>query len=113
MFSSTAASATRLHAGLRPCEDGSRTGHGAGQEVRILGLEDLVTATRHGWVLGQCGTQSVLILPAAYTFTAADAGVHTFSGGLTLITPGNQTITATDTASGMTRTVTVTILPPN
>ena len=37
-------------------------------------------------------------LPANYTFTAADAGVHTFTG-LVLKTAGSQTITATDTSS--------------
>ncbi len=35
-------------------------------------------------------------LPAAYTFTAADAGVHTFSNAVTLITAGNQTVSLTD-----------------
>jgi hypothetical protein len=35
-------------------------------------------------------------LPADYTFTAADKGMHTFSG-LTLRKKGNQTITITDT----------------
>jgi hypothetical protein len=39
-----------------------------------------------------------VMLPAAYTFSAADQGSVTFSGGVTLITPGDQTITATDTA---------------
>jgi hypothetical protein len=29
-------------------------------------------------------------------FTAEDAGTHTFPGGVTLITPGDQTVTATD-----------------
>jgi len=38
--------------------------------------------------------------------------VHTVTGGVTLITPGDQTITATDTASGITRTATVTVVPP-
>jgi sugar lactone lactonase YvrE len=57
-------------------------------------------------------TDSGIVLPADYTFTVADAGVHTFTGGVTLITSGAQTITATDTASGMTRTVTVTVVPP-
>jgi hypothetical protein len=57
-------------------------------------------------------TDPGIALPADYTFTAADAGVHTFTGGVTLSTPGDQTITATDTASGITRTVTVTIVPP-
>jgi predicted outer membrane repeat protein len=36
-------------------------------------------------------------LPGDYTFTSADAGVHTFS--ITLKTAGSQSITATDTAS--------------
>ncbi len=43
------------------------------------------------------------VLPANYTFTAADAGVHTFS--TTLKTAGTQSITATDaTNSGLTAT---------
>jgi hypothetical protein len=57
-------------------------------------------------------TDPGIVLPADYTFTAADAGVHNFTGGVTLSTPGAQTITATDTASGMTRTTTVTVVPP-
>jgi hypothetical protein len=38
------------------------------------------------------------VLPAAYTFTAADAGVHTFSAALN--TAGTQSITATDYTTG-------------
>jgi hypothetical protein len=38
-------------------------------------------------------------LPATYTFTAADKGVHTFSA--TLKTAGSQALTATDTANGI------------
>jgi hypothetical protein len=34
-------------------------------------------------------------LPPDYTFTSADNGTHTFSGGATLFTMGNQTITVT------------------
>jgi hypothetical protein len=37
------------------------------------------------------------VLPANYTFTAGDAGVHTFSA--TLVTAGTQSITATDTVT--------------
>jgi subtilisin-like proprotein convertase family protein len=37
-------------------------------------------------------------LPASYTFTAADKGVHTFSG-LVLDTAGTQTVTVSDNAS--------------
>jgi hypothetical protein len=36
-------------------------------------------------------------LPADYTFTAADAGVHTFAAGATLFTAGSQTITVSGT----------------
>jgi hypothetical protein len=41
-------------------------------------------------------------LPGPYTFTAADAGVHTFTA--TLKTAGTQSLTATDTAAGLTST---------
>ena len=34
-------------------------------------------------------------LPTLYVFTAADAGSHTFTG-LTLVTPGNQTVSVSD-----------------
>jgi hypothetical protein len=43
-----------------------------------------------------CDNQAAL--PADYTFTAADAGVHTFSA--TLKSAGTQSITATDTTNG-------------
>jgi hypothetical protein len=39
-----------------------------------------------------------VVLPADYTFTPADQGTHTFGGGVTLMTPGDQTMTATDTS---------------
>src|SRR3974390_778922 len=39
------------------------------------------------------------ILPLTYAFTAADAGSHTFTNGVTLMTAGNQTITATVTVA--------------
>ena len=50
------------------------------------------------------------VLPDAYTFTAADNGVHTFSA--TLKTPGTQSITATDTSNGLVASDTgVTVIP--
>src|SRR5262249_42956781 len=49
-------------------------------------------------------------LPADYTFTAADGGVHTFS--VTPRTAGPQTVTATDThATAITGQTAVTVLP--
>ena len=44
-------------------------------------------------------TDSRATLPANYTFTAGDAGVHTFSG-VVLNSAGSQSITATDTLIG-------------
>jgi hypothetical protein len=56
------------------------------------------------------------VVPADYTFTAADAGVHTFpntlSPGLTLKTAGSQWVRATDkTTASITGSQTVTVTP--
>ncbi|MGZ4381303.1 MAG: invasin domain 3-containing protein [Gaiellaceae bacterium] len=40
-------------------------------------------------------TDGAAVLPADYTFTGADAGMHTFTSAYTLKTAGSQTITAT------------------
>jgi hypothetical protein len=51
-------------------------------------------------------------LPAAYTFTAADGGVHTFAGGATLYTVGTRAITATDSGNpALTGSASVLITP--
>jgi hypothetical protein len=67
-------------------------------------------------VTGYLGTihfsssDSSATLPANYTFTTADAGVHTFSNVFTLRTRGKQTLTATDTQnSSLTATDTITV----
>jgi hypothetical protein len=55
-----------------------------------------------------------VVLPADYTFTTGDGGdngVHTFSGGVMLVTLGDQTLTVTDTVSGFTGSVTITVGP--
>jgi hypothetical protein len=49
-------------------------------------------------------------LPADYTFGSADAGQHVFFQGITLHTPGPQTITVN--AAGVTRTLKVTVAAP-
>jgi hypothetical protein len=38
-------------------------------------------------------------VPANYTFLAGDNGIHTFTNGVTFVTAGNQTVTATDTVT--------------
>jgi hypothetical protein len=53
-----------------------------------------------------------VVLPADYTFTAGDNGTHTFASGVTLLTAGSQTVTATDTANGgLAGSATVTVSP--
>lgn len=50
------------------------------------------------------------VLPADYYFTRSDAGSHTWPNGVTLMTPGKQTITATIImATGITGTANVTV----
>jgi autotransporter-associated beta strand protein len=50
-------------------------------------------------------------LPAAYTFPAADNGVHTFAAGAALITAGSQTILTSDAASGFNGSAAVVVTP--
>src|SRR3954451_18250887 len=57
-------------------------------------------------------TDGRAVLPENYTFTAGDAGVHTFTDAVTLKTAGSQQVTATDTAAGsLSDTASVTISP--
>jgi hypothetical protein len=52
------------------------------------------------------------VLPADYGFTHADAGSHTWTNGFILMTPGNQTISASIIdISGINGTVNVTVSP--
>ena len=55
-------------------------------------------------------SDSAAILPADYYFTAKDAGSHTFTNGVTLMTPGRQSITGTDPgAPGLNGIVNITV----
>jgi hypothetical protein len=69
----------------------------------------------HGTVtLSTTDPDGGVVLPADYTFTTGDGGdngVHTFRGGVTLRTVGNQTLSATDSASGITGSVTIAVGP--
>jgi hypothetical protein len=55
------------------------------------------------------GHDPAVIHLADYGLQPSDAGMATFLGGVTLLTPGDQTLTATDLASGITGTVTVSL----
>jgi hypothetical protein len=54
---------------------------------------------------------SGVVLPADYTFTPDDGGVHAFADGVTLVTMGDQIFTVTDTVSGITGNLIITVGP--
>jgi hypothetical protein len=56
------------------------------------------TATSYTGIVQFSSTATSATLPSNYTFTGADAGVHTFS--ITLGTAGNIVLTVTDTVTG-------------
>lgn len=58
-------------------------------------------------------SDAAAVLPGAYKFTTNDAGSHTWTNGVTLMTPGKQTITATmEMETGITGTAQVTVSAP-
>ena len=61
-------------------------------------------ATGYSGTIHFNASEPAATVPANYTFTAADAGVHTFSyllsPGLVLRTPGTQAVRARDTMTG-------------
>ncbi len=54
-----------------------------------------------------------VVLPPDYTFGPGDQGMKTFPGGVTLYTPGDQTLTVTDTGSGISGSAVVTVTGGN
>jgi hypothetical protein len=56
-------------------------------------------ATGYQGTIHFSSSDSMATLPADYTFTAADGGVHTFVNGVTLQTVGAQSITVADTVN--------------
>ena len=69
------------------------------------------TATAYRGTIHFTSSDTQAVLPADYTFTAADKGSHKFTGALTLKTAGARTVKVTDTAHSSikgSRTVTVT-----
>ena len=68
-------------------------------------------ATGYSGSVSFTSTDAAAVLPAQYTFTAADAGAHDFQ--ITLNTSGMQTLTATDAAdSGLTASADTTVSGP-
>ena len=67
------------------------------------------TVTSYGGTIHFTSTDPRMLLPADYTFTAADMGVHTFT--VTPTTAGTQTITVQDAANHITSSATITVNP--
>src|SRR5262249_36714330 len=84
---------------------------GAAFSVTIAALDaNSNIATGYTGTVHFSSSDSAGVLPADYTFTSVDAGVHTFTNALTLKTTGSDTVTATDkTTSSITGNATVTV----
>ena len=99
-----------LHLSLTGIDNPSTAGVASNVLVRVLD-EDNMVATGYRGTIHFTSTDPAAVLPANYTFTAADAGAHTFLGGVTLKTAGSRTVTATDTVTAsITGSQTVTVL---
>jgi autotransporter-associated beta strand protein len=57
------------------------------------------TATGYVGTIHFTSTDGAATLPADYTFQPSDNGVHTFTSGITLNTPGTQSITVADSVT--------------
>jgi hypothetical protein len=68
--------------------------------VTVLDLNDNL-ATDYQGTIRFSSSDNLATLPADYTFTAADHGVHTFTSGVTFQTTGQQSLSAADTVSGV------------
>src|SRR5262249_45802492 len=78
----------------------SPTTAGAAHSVTVTALDAYGNvATSYTGTIHFTSSDSQAVLPANYTFTTSDAGVHTFTNGVTLKTAGTRSITATDTVT--------------
>ncbi|HLJ97221.1 MAG TPA: hypothetical protein VKU02_28940 [Gemmataceae bacterium] len=89
---------------------------GTAFDVTITALDpngNIDTAYQGTVTFSTTDTDTGVVLPVDYPFTTGvgDNGVHTFPGGVTLVTVGGQTLTVTDTMGGITGSVTVTVGP--
>jgi hypothetical protein len=68
--------------------------------VTVTGLDAYNnTVTTYSGTIHFSSSDMLAGLPVDYTFTATDAGVHTFTNQVTLKTSGSQSVTATDTST--------------
>jgi uncharacterized repeat protein (TIGR01451 family) len=73
---------------------------GTASTVTVTGRDAAgAVATDYVGTVRFTSTDPAASLPAVYTFTAAERGVHVFTFGVTLRTPGSQTVTVSDQAA--------------
>ena len=90
-----AAAATLVVSGLTTPRTAGTTG-----SIRVTATDAYGnTATGYQGTAHFTSSDPTAVLPANYTFTAADAGTHVFSGAVILKTAGTQSVTATDTVT--------------
>lgn len=68
-------------------------------------------ATGYTGTLHFTSTDGQAVLPGDYTFTAADAGVHTFANAVTLKMAGDPTLWAIDTSNDITSSIEAAVSP--
>ena len=77
---------------------GQTAAAGASQSVTVILTDSFGNvATGYAGTVHFTSTDAQAVLPADYTFTAADQGKHTFQ--VTFKTTGSQSLTVTDTAN--------------
>ncbi len=73
---------------------------GEAQPTMAAATNSLTGGTNPALAVATTQAGGSVVVPANYTFTAADQGVHVFTGGVTLITTSTETVTATDVSNG-------------
>ena len=77
----------------------------------LNGSGNIVTGYRGTVHFAASDNNGGVILPADYSFTAADGGVHVFTSGVKLITAGSQTVTASDNWGDQSGSAAITVSP--
>ena len=73
----------------------------ASSNVTVTALDQFGNvATGYTGTVAFTSSDGAAALPANYTFTGPDGGIHVFAGGVTLATVGEHSVTATDVAVG-------------
>ena len=89
---------------------GATSVSGAAQTITVSAYSNTLAATDYVGTVHFSSTDATAVLPANYTFTTADNGVHSFS--ITLKAMGAQTVTVADTGNvAVGGSVTTTVAP--